>query len=30
MLMKEMNLVDYRNEIQKTHAMLLPIGAFEV
>lgn len=30
MLMKEMNLVDYRKEIAKTHAMLIPIGAFEV
>ena len=30
MLMKEMNLVDYRKEIARTHAMLLPVGAFEV
>ncbi|MBQ4489786.1 MAG: creatininase family protein [Pyramidobacter sp.] len=30
MLMKEMNYVDYRAEVAKTHAMLLPVGAFEV
>lgn len=28
--MKEMNMVDYRREIAKTRAMLLPLGAFEV
>ncbi len=30
MLMKEMNMVDYRAEIAKTQAMLMPVGAFEV
>ncbi len=30
MLMKEMNMVDYRIEIAKTQAMLMPVGAFEV
>lgn len=30
MLMKEMNMVDYRKEIAKTHAMIMPLGAFEV
>ena len=30
MLMKEMNMVDYRKEIEKTHSMIIPIGAFEV
>lgn len=30
MLMKEMNFVDYQKEIERTHAMILPVGAFEV
>ena len=30
MLMKEMNQVDFRNEIAKTRAMIIPVGAFEV
>lgn len=30
MLMKEMNRLDYCREIAKTHAMIIPMGAFEV
>ena len=30
MQMKEMNMIDFRKEIAKTHAMLMPLGAFEV
>lgn len=30
MLMKEMNYLDFQNEIIKTRAMLIPLGAFEV
>lgn len=30
MLMKEMNFVDYRSEVAKTRALILPVGAFEV
>lgn len=30
LLMKEMNFVDYRKEIAKSHAMIMPVGAFEV
>jgi len=30
MLMKEMNMIDFREEVAKTHAMLIPLGAFEV
>lgn len=30
MLMKEMNMFDYQEEIKKTNAMIIPIGAFEV
>ncbi len=30
MLMKEMNMLDYRAEIAKTQAMIMPLGAFEV
>lgn len=29
-LMKEMNFLDFQAEIAKTHAMIMPIGAFEV
>lgn len=30
LLMKEMNFVDYRAEVAKTRAIILPVGAFEV
>lgn len=30
MLMKEMNQVDFREEVAKTKAMIIPVGAFEV